>query len=213
MSYSQIDFLDPTVKFGPDRDLITTLYNKPTDTHLYLEYSSAHPQSILTKGPYGQYIRIRRICSLDSDFETNAKRLTGYYLKRGYPFPSLKKHYHRARKFSQDEQLDTVSKTATEASVMVTQYNPRNPQIGSLIKDNWNIIQNTGTYPNLKTKPLIGSRRLPNLKELLTSSTITYRPNSQPQARSSVHIPVYTRLGKCTFCPKLKKLEQKNIQM
>ena len=49
MSYSQIDFLDTTVKFGLDRGLITTLFNKPTDTHLYLEYSSAHPQSVLTK--------------------------------------------------------------------------------------------------------------------------------------------------------------------
>ena len=53
MSYTQIDFLDTTVKFGPDRGLITTLYNKPTNTHLYLEHSSAHPQSVLTKRPYG----------------------------------------------------------------------------------------------------------------------------------------------------------------
>ena len=63
MSYTSIDFLDTTVKFGPDRGPITTLYNKPTDTHLYLEHSSAHPQSVLTKGPYGQYLRLRRICS------------------------------------------------------------------------------------------------------------------------------------------------------
>ena len=95
MSHTQIDFLDTTVKFGPDRELITTLYNKPTDTHLYLEHSSAHHQSVLTKGPYGQYLRLRRICSLDIDFEANAKKVTGYYLKRGYPFPSLKKHYHK----------------------------------------------------------------------------------------------------------------------
>ena len=73
MSYSQIVFLDTTVKF--DRGLITTLYNKPTDTYLYLEHSSAHPQSILTKGPYGQYLRIRRICSLDSDLKSMLKNL------------------------------------------------------------------------------------------------------------------------------------------
>ena len=120
MSYSQIDFLDTTVKFGQDRGLITTLFNKPTDTHLYLEYSSAHPQSVLTKGPFGQYLRLRRICTLDLDFEANAKKLTGYYLRRGYPLKSLKKHYLRARKFSQDELLETVSKKANEAPVMVT---------------------------------------------------------------------------------------------
>ena len=143
MSYTNIDFLDTTVKFGQNRELITTLFNKPTDTHLYLEYSSAHPQSVLTKGPFGQYLRLRRICTLDCDFEANAKKLTGYYLKRGYPFKSLKMHYLMARKFSQDELLDTVSKTSNDATVMVTQNNPRNPQIGTLVQKNWNIIQNT----------------------------------------------------------------------
>ena len=74
MSYSYIDFPDTIVKFSPDRGLITTRFNKPTDTHLYLEYSSAHPHSVLTKGPYGQYLRLRRICTLDCDFEANAKK-------------------------------------------------------------------------------------------------------------------------------------------
>ena len=98
-------------------------------------------------------------------------------------FPSLKKHYHRARKFSQDELLDTVSKPTTDAPVMVTKFNPRNPQIGPLIKDNRNIIQNAEELTQIfKTKPLVGYRRLPNLKDLLTSSTITYPPNPQPQA-------------------------------
>ena len=90
MSYTLIDFLDTTVKFGQDRGLNTTLYNKPTGTQLYLEHSSAHPNSILTKGPYGQYLRLRRICTLHTDFELNAKKLTGYYFKRGYQFPSEK---------------------------------------------------------------------------------------------------------------------------
>ena len=74
MSYTNIDFLDTAVKFSHNRGLITTLFSKPTDTHLYLEYSSAHPQSVLTKGPFGQYLRLRRICTVDCDFEANAKK-------------------------------------------------------------------------------------------------------------------------------------------
>ena len=208
-SFTQINFLDTTVKFGPNRELITTLYNKPTDTHLYLEHSSAHPNSVLTKGPYGQYLRLRRICTLDSDFELNAKKLTGYYLKRGYPFKSLKKHYHRAKKFTQDELLETVPKTEIDTPVMVTQYNPRNPQIGSLVKDNWNIIQNTEELTKIfREKPLIGYRRLPNLKDILTSSNVTYPPLPTPMVQAQQLPPVCTRLGRCTYCPKLKKLEQ-----
>ena len=208
MSYTHIDFLDTTVKFDSNRGLITTLFNKPTDTHLYLEYSSAHPQSVLTKGPFGQY-RLRRICTLDSDFEANAKKLTGFYLNRGYPFQSLKRHYLRARKFNQDELLNIVSKETKEAPVMVTQFNPRNPVIGSLVRNNWNIIQNTEELTQIfNIKPLIGFRHLPNLRDILTSSTISYPPKPSTESNKSVHIPICTRLGKCTYCPRIKKVDQ-----
>ena len=98
MSYSQIDFLDTTVKFGSDRGLITTLYNKPTDTQLYLEHSSAHPQNIFTKGSYGQYLRIRKICSLASDFETNAKKTYWILPEKGISIFQLKETLPQGQK-------------------------------------------------------------------------------------------------------------------
>ena len=49
-SHERINFLDTTVKFDNDRKLITTLYNKPTDSHLYLHYSSAHPKGGIPTG-------------------------------------------------------------------------------------------------------------------------------------------------------------------
>ena len=74
-STTEINFLDTTVKLGKDRRLVTTLYNKPTDTHLYLHHSSAHPTNVTSKGPFGQFFRIRRICSLEADYELNANKL------------------------------------------------------------------------------------------------------------------------------------------
>ena len=91
-SITSINFLDTTVKYDRYRELITTLYNKPTDTHLYLNYSSVHPQSVLNKRPYGQYLRLRRICKSDKDFRDNAYKHTGYYIKRGYNFKSIGYH-------------------------------------------------------------------------------------------------------------------------
>ena len=82
---TQINFLDTTVKVNDERELFTTLYEKPTDTHLYLHYTSAHNAPCKTKGPYGQFLRLRRICTYDLDFQTNAEKLIGYCLKRGYP--------------------------------------------------------------------------------------------------------------------------------
>ena len=49
-------------------------------------------------------------------------------------------------------------------------------------------------------------RRLPNLRDILTSSTIP--PNHITDTKPSVHIPVCTRLRRCTYCPRIKKVEQ-----
>ena len=52
-SMNSIDFLDTTVKIDSDRKLYTTLFEKPTDTHLYLHHTSAHNKPCHTKGPFG----------------------------------------------------------------------------------------------------------------------------------------------------------------
>ena len=97
-STTQINFPDAAVKVNSSRELYTTLYKKPTDTHLYLHYTSSHHAPSKTKGPYGQSLRLRRMCTYDIDFQDNAERLVTYYIKRGYPEKSLRKHYSRASK-------------------------------------------------------------------------------------------------------------------
>ena len=62
----EIAFLDTLVRIDPvTRKMYTTLYTKPTDTHSYLHYTSAHFKACKTKGPYGQFLRLRRICTKD----------------------------------------------------------------------------------------------------------------------------------------------------
>ena len=204
-SLTQINFLDTTVKINDSRDIYTTLYEKPTDTHLYLHYTSSHHTPCKTKGPYGQFLRLRRICSFDNDFHENAEKLVSYYLKRGYPEKSLRKHYKRASKYSQDELLNVVEKTPVTTPVMVTNYNPSNPNIKEIIHKNWNIISNSPDCgPLFPQKPIVGFRRLPNLRDILTNATTTYPPTKAIPTIS--HIPICTRLGKCTYCPLMKKI-------
>ena len=203
-SLTEINFLDTTVKVNHHRELYTTLYEKPTDTHLYLHYQSAHHSPCKTKGPYGQFLRLRRICTYDEDFNHNAEKLMGYYLKRGYPEKALRKHYKRAAKFSQDELLEVAVKTPITTPVMVTDYNPGNPSIKELIHKNWNIITNSQDCgPIFKDKPIVGFRRLPNLRDKLTNACLIYPPATTTDIKP--YLPVCTRLGKCTYCPLIKR--------
>ena len=168
------------MKIDKDKTLITTLYEKPTDTHLYLHYTSAHHHPCKTKGPYGQFLHLRRICSLDEDYHNNAKKLSDYYLKRGYPKHALKKHYKRVSKYNQSDLLDTKPKTTTGTPVMVTNYNPSNPNIRQLIMTNWNIISNSQDCAHIfQDKPIVGFRRLPNLRDQLMKFVIEYTNSHQ----------------------------------
>ena len=162
-STESINFLDTTVKIDSDRKLYTTLYEKPTDTHLYLHYSSAHHKLCHTKGPYGQFLRIRRICTKNDDFVHHGMKLMEYYLERGYPLKTLKKHMLRAAKFTQDELLVVKTKNTTDTPVMITTYNPSNPDVKKFITKNWNIIEHSNDCAQtFETKPIVGFKKLPN---------------------------------------------------
>ena len=196
-SHTHISFLDTTVKINEKRELYTTLYEKPTDTHLYLHYSSAHHAPSKTKGPYGQFLRLRRICTYDEDFEQNSEKLIKYYIKRDYPEKALRKHYKRASRFTQDKLLEVIHKKGITTPVMVTNYNPCNPNVKQLIHKNWNILSNSPDCGTLfSEKPVIGFRGLPNLRDMLTSTSLRYPPirTTQEPPRATI----CTRLDKCT---------------
>ena len=204
---THVNFLDTTVKVDADRSIYTTLYEKPTDTHLYLHYQSAHHKPCHQKGPFGQFLRIRRICTKNKDFIDNGMKMIEHYMKRGYPFKTLKKHMLRASRYTQDDLLEVKTKEVTTTPVMTTTFNPQNPDIKGFIHDNWNIIQHSNdcssTFPD---KPIIGFKRLPNLRDMLTKASISYPPKEMVRTKL---IPTHcTRLGKCTYCPLITKISE-----
>jgi len=48
--------------------LHTDLYTKPTDKHLYLHMESSHPEATKKAIPYGLGVRVKRICSEESNY-------------------------------------------------------------------------------------------------------------------------------------------------
>ena len=83
-SDSKINFLDVTVQRNNSK-LITTLYKKPTHKNQYLHFESAHTRDCKTGIPNSQVVRLRRICSDDTDYEEKIDELIGTLGKRKYP--------------------------------------------------------------------------------------------------------------------------------
>ena len=51
-----------------DNDLCTSVYYKPTDSHSYLLYLSSHLSHVKNSIPFSQFLRLRCLCSDDSNF-------------------------------------------------------------------------------------------------------------------------------------------------
>ena len=152
MEYSdtQIIFLDTIVKKHPTENrLIVELYTKPTDTHNYLHFSSSHPSHTKRGGPYGRFLRVKRNCTLDEDFEKHSNFLKNKYVERGYP-ESLVENRIKAKLQNRNELLNPTrnndskqNKNQKEQNVvpLVLTYHPSNQQVRDTIMNNWGILQ------------------------------------------------------------------------
>ena len=67
-SDNETSYLDVKVEIKENR-IVTDVYCKETDTHQYFVYRSCHPKHVKMGMPYGQALRLRRICELVEVFE------------------------------------------------------------------------------------------------------------------------------------------------
>ena len=55
--------------------LVIEIYTKPTDTHNYLHFTFSHPRHLKRGGPYSQFLRVRRNCTLLSDYDKHSQEM------------------------------------------------------------------------------------------------------------------------------------------
>ena len=211
-SKARIDFLDTTVILDPETSTVyTTLYMKPTDTNDYLEFSSSHPDHCKTGGPKGQFLRLRRICTRDEDFEFHCENMKQNYIRRNYPARILMKHITDVRLYTQDDLLKKSSKPPGEFDlILILEYNPANPDIMKIINNHWPQLSASPTLgQTFLKKPRIAHRRCKNLRDHLIRANTTY-PKPDPNL-GSVWKPKVERCKKahCKNCPTFKL--QQNI--
>ena len=82
-SYNSVSFLD-TIVYKEGTRLQTKLYRKETDRPSYLHKRSEHPKSLKQSIPYSQALRIKRICSIQKDYESSCQELAERIVNRGY---------------------------------------------------------------------------------------------------------------------------------
>ena len=172
-STSEVNFLDLTIYKDKRGKLQTRIYTKPTDKHAYLHKNSAHPYHLKKSIPYGQALRLKRICSDEKEFIDASKQLTSNLLNRGYEESEIKEQINKANERNREELLQYKPKESLNKIPYVITYNTQLPNLKEAIDKHWNILNiNTQMQNIFKDKPIIAFRRNKNLRDILGQKTL-----------------------------------------
>ena len=106
ISENSLAFLDIKLSIN-DNGLSTSVHYKPTDSHNYLLHSSSHPQHVKKAIPFSQFLRLRCLCSDDTDFNDKCEEMCQFFKKRGYPDSALTTGKHGAQEIDRETALQT----------------------------------------------------------------------------------------------------------
>ena len=118
------------------------MHYKPTDSHSYLLYSSSHPSHVKNSIPYSQFLRLRRLCSEDSDFSLKSEEMCEFFDKRGYPASVVEAGHHRAQQIDRQSVLQTSQKENSNRIPFTLTFHPHNHAVKSIILKNFKLLQN-----------------------------------------------------------------------
>ena len=192
-SEKEVNFLDVCIRLV-NGSLTTSLFSKPTDAHLYLNYSSNHPKHVLDNIPKGQFIRIRRICSDKEDYYHHSQNLCNFFVERGFDLKKLNEVRKDVGSMSRDELLvDTQRGKKDAQTIFVCDWHPSLSQIPSILKQHYNILQADERLSNVFTeKPLVAYRRPRTIRQHLVRNDLSRVTKEK--------VTSTTACGSCKLC-------------
>jgi hypothetical protein len=126
----KVDFMDLTISIQEER-IHTTLYEKPSNLHLYIPSHSCHPPSLLAGVVHGMIFRIYTLCSDDQDKHARANEFFQQLRRRGYTTSQLQPLFRAAISRAtcpRDENSDNSGRSKLRKSLLFhLRYHPMNP--------------------------------------------------------------------------------------
>ena len=131
-STTETHFLDVVIR-KEENGLNTDLFVKPTDKHQYLHSASCHPRHCKTSIAYSQALRLRRICSNDSDVlqvTGHSQVLKKHLVSRGHSSRAVHQSIQKVKstpRLSVLSEKPTTPHCASENIPLVVTYHPALP--------------------------------------------------------------------------------------
>ncbi|XP_072357570.1 uncharacterized protein [Scyliorhinus torazame] len=189
MDYSpkSVAFLDTLVSIK-DGHLSTSLYRKPTDNLMMLHFSSFHPKHIKEAIPYGQALRIHRICSDEEERNRHLQTLKDALVRTGYGTRLIDRQFQRATAKNRTDFLTRQTWDTTDRIPFVVQYFPGAEKLRHLLHSLQHVIDDDEHLAKVIPKPpLLAFKQPRNLKRTIVCSKLPSLQNSDHDTTQPCH--------------------------
>ena len=150
-SETSLNVLDLTLNLV-DGFIHTDIYSKPTDNHIYLLRNSAHPAHCTKAIPFGVATRVRRNCSTPETFEKRSREYQEYLINRGYNPRNIQQQFNKVTSIPRENLLTPKIREKNVLFPLVTDFNPRLPNIGKIISSHTRLIYNSPSLAKIFPK-------------------------------------------------------------
>ena len=202
-----VNFLDVTVSLDEQHSIQTDLYTKPTDSHNYLNYNSAHPRHCRDGIPYSQFLRLKRICSNEKTFVHQGREMSKNIIRADYPPQVIRDAFDRV--YHSDRMLllnpipeEEPTDEEADKTFLITTFHPYFKECDKIGERNWDLLaKSISTRPLLKLNMIKGNRRAKNLRDILVRARLPrITPNRDKQDKSLKTTKNYCSKPHCQYC-------------
>lgn len=191
--HNSIDFLDVTVYRGPNNELHTKVFIKPTNSGQYLHATSHHPKHQIQSIAYSQAIRLRTICSDLHNYDSACKILLKNLTLCGHRHSSVKETIIRARNTDRALLLQPPLNQKKKIIPFTVTFTPENTRTQKVLYEASSFLRPTPANKKfLEYRRMIAYRRPPNLRDLLVFSEHP-KPNKKSGCRPCMS-------STCNYC-------------
>lgn len=127
----QVDFMDLTISIK-NRHLHTTLFEKPSNLHLYIPPHSCHPPGLLSGMIFGMIYRIYSLCSDHKDIRQRIQRFFRALRRRGYQSQTIRPFFtaairHATCRLDAGNPAISTQNDPRHSMFFHLRYHPKNP--------------------------------------------------------------------------------------
>ena len=145
-----------------NNNIQTTLYCKHTDQQAFLHAKSEYRRSLKSSIPYNQALRLKTICSTNTEFSKQK------FLDRQYKEEVLDEQIKKVDRIERKELFTSKDKNNKNKIPISITYIRTLANISKIVNRNWNILQiNSEFHGVFHITPMIAFKRSKNLRKII----------------------------------------------